>query len=222
MSTGHTERDPRGAAGPATEEELRAAYEAEIKKIRVDQVLLENIVSLINLGMRRTGMAPGTEDERDLGQVQLAIESIRALLPIVEQSSAPQAGPIRDALSQLQLAFVRLGGAASGAPAGARLRAREATGRPRRRARPRSRGRRARPDRRSRALPSLASPVPPSAAGACGCPDNSPATSPKAVAERRVDRRSGRRHARLARGLCQGPRTIAGPFAVVDRRATAP
>ena len=109
MSTGHTERDPRGAAGPATEEELRAAYEAEIKKIRVDQVLLENIVSLINLGMRRTGMAPGTEDERDLGQVQLAIESIRALLPIVEQSSAPQAGPIRDALSQLQLAFVRLG-----------------------------------------------------------------------------------------------------------------
>jgi hypothetical protein len=119
VSTGQTERDPRGAAGPATEEELRAAYEAEIKKIRVDQVLLENIVSLINLGMRRTGMAPGTEDERDLGQVQLAIESIRALLPIVEQSSAPQAGPIRDALSQLQLAFVRLGGAPGPATSGA-------------------------------------------------------------------------------------------------------
>jgi hypothetical protein len=94
-----------------SEEELRAAYEAELKKIRVDQVLLENVVSLINLGMRRTGLAPGTEDERDLGQVQVAVDSIRALLPILEQVAPAESSPIRDALSQLQLAFVRLGGA---------------------------------------------------------------------------------------------------------------
>jgi hypothetical protein len=121
VSTGYTEGDPAGAAGPGSEEELRAAYEAEIKKIRVDQILLENVVSLINLGMRRTGLAPGTEDERDLEQVRVAIESIRALMPIVEQTSGAQAGPIRDALSQLQLAFVRLGGApapAAGAESG--------------------------------------------------------------------------------------------------------
>jgi hypothetical protein len=105
--------NPEGGPGPATEEELRAAYEAEIKKIRVEQILLENVVSLINLGMRRTGMAQGTEDERDLEQVRIAIESIRALMPIVEQTSPAQAGPIRDALSQLQLAFVRLGGTPS-------------------------------------------------------------------------------------------------------------
>src|SRR5665213_1263578 len=84
MSSGQA-GDPRGAGGPATEEELRAAYEAEIKKIRVEQVLLEQVVTLVNLGMRRTGLAPGTEDERDLGQVRLAIDSIRALLPVVEQ-----------------------------------------------------------------------------------------------------------------------------------------
>ena len=52
----------------ASEEELRAAYEAEIKKIRVEQVLLEQVVTLVNLGMRRTGLAPGTEDERDLAR----------------------------------------------------------------------------------------------------------------------------------------------------------
>jgi hypothetical protein len=104
VSTGNTEGSP-------TEEELRAAYEAEVKKIRVDQVLLENVVTLVNLGMRRTGLSPGTEDERDLEQVRVAIESIRALLPIVEQSAAQQARPIREALSQLQLAFVKLGGA---------------------------------------------------------------------------------------------------------------
>ncbi|MGH2867037.1 MAG: hypothetical protein ACRDNK_05635 [Solirubrobacteraceae bacterium] len=113
MSTGQA-GDPTGAGGSATEEELRAAYEAEIKKIRVEQVLLEQVVSLINLGMRRTGLSQGTEDERDLGQVRLAIDSIRALMPLVERSAAAQAGPIRDALSQLQLAYVRLGGTAEG------------------------------------------------------------------------------------------------------------
>lgn len=100
-----------------SEEELRAAYEAEIKKIRVEQILLDQVVSLINLGMRRTGLGPGTEDERDLDQVRLSIEAVRALLPLIEQSAPQQAAPIRDALSQLQLAFVRLGG--SGHPAAA-------------------------------------------------------------------------------------------------------
>jgi hypothetical protein len=100
-----------------SEEELRAAYEAELKKIRVEQILLDQIVSLINLGMRRTGLSPGTEDERDLGQVRLCIEAVRALAPLIEQTAPAQAAPIRDALSQLQLAFVRLGGAVDPASA---------------------------------------------------------------------------------------------------------
>ncbi|HWC86165.1 MAG TPA: hypothetical protein VG388_06485 [Solirubrobacteraceae bacterium] len=102
-----------------SEEELRAAYEAEMKRLRVEQVLLESVVSLVNLGMRRTGLAPGTESERDPAQVHLAIESVRALNPIVEQILPEQAGPIRDAVSQLQLAYVKIGGRApaeAGAP----------------------------------------------------------------------------------------------------------
>jgi hypothetical protein len=97
-----------------SEEELRAAYEAEIKKIRVEQILLEQVVSIVNLGMRRTGLAPGTEDERDLGQVRMAIEAVRALLPLLDEVVPPQAAQIRNALSQLQLEFVRLGGSPGG------------------------------------------------------------------------------------------------------------
>jgi hypothetical protein len=100
-----------------TEDELRAAYEAELKKIRIEQILLEQVVSLVNLGMRRTGLSPGTEDERDVGQVRLAIEAVRALLPLIDQAAPPQAAAIRDALSQLQLAYVRLGGDAESDPA---------------------------------------------------------------------------------------------------------
>ncbi len=107
--------DPSATGGQPTEEELRAAYEAEIKKIRVEQVLLEHVVTLINLGMRRTGLAPGTEEERDVEQVRLAIEGVRGLLPVVEQAAPAQSRPIRDALSQLQMAYVRIGGAGEAA-----------------------------------------------------------------------------------------------------------
>ena len=106
MSTGQ-QREP-------SEEELRAAYDAEVKKLRVDHVVLETVVTLANLGMRRTGRIPGTEDERDVDQVRVAIESIRALMPVLEQISPEQVAPVRDALSQLQLAYVRIGGSEAG------------------------------------------------------------------------------------------------------------
>src|SRR5436309_15655407 len=109
---------PGGPGGAASEEELQAAYEAELKRLRVEHLLLEHVVGMINLGMRRTGMAPGTEDERDPGQVRLAIESIRALMPLLEQIAPPQAGQVREALSQLQLAYVRIGGAPGDPAAG--------------------------------------------------------------------------------------------------------
>jgi hypothetical protein len=110
--------DPGGVGGeagpegrPPTEEELRAAYEAEIARVKVEQVLLEHVVTLINLGMRRTGLVPGTEAERDPTQVRVAIDAIRAQLPLLEQTAPQQISPIRDALSQLQLAYVKIGGA---------------------------------------------------------------------------------------------------------------
>ncbi len=106
------------AGAAPTEEELRAAYEAEIKKIRVEHVLLEHVVTLVNLGMRRTGLQAGTEEERDVEQVRVAIDGIRALMPLLERTAPEQIGPIRDALSQLQLAFVRIGGSQPAAAAG--------------------------------------------------------------------------------------------------------
>ena len=102
---------PTGPDGQEmSEEELRAAYEAEMKQIRVEDVLIQTVVSLLNLGGRKAGLAPGTEDERDLDQVGVAIESARRLLPFVEELLGPDAKQLKDALSQLQMAYVRLGG----------------------------------------------------------------------------------------------------------------
>ena len=101
-----------------SEEELRAAYEAELKRLRVEHVLLDNIAALVNLGMRRTGLVPGTEEERDPAQVRLAIEAVRAMLPVLEQSAPEQIGAIRDAVSQLQIAYVKIGGQPATAASG--------------------------------------------------------------------------------------------------------
>ena len=88
------------------EEELRAAFEDQMKRIRVEDVVLQTIVTLINLGARRLGIAGPPEEagEKDPAQAQLAIEGARALLALVD---GEQLGPVRDALSQLQMAFVQ-------------------------------------------------------------------------------------------------------------------
>jgi hypothetical protein len=106
------------SANQPSEDELRAAYEEQIRQLRVEHVLLDNVVMLINLGMRRTGLVEGTADERDIGQVQMAIESVRAVMPVLEAAAPEQARQIRQALSQLQLAYVQIGGSAGGETAG--------------------------------------------------------------------------------------------------------
>jgi hypothetical protein len=101
-----------------TEEELRA-IEAEMQKIKVDDVLLQTIVTLLNLGARKAGLGgPPTETppEPDLDQVRQAIEGARALMPLVEPRHAEELGPIRDALSRLQMFYAQRSG---GQPAAA-------------------------------------------------------------------------------------------------------
>ena len=101
-----------------TEEEM-AAIEAEMQKVTVDDVLLQTIVSLLNLGARKAGLGgpPGEKPpEPDLEQVRQAVEGARALMPLVETRHREQLGPVRDALSRLQLFYAQRSGG-QGAPA---------------------------------------------------------------------------------------------------------
>jgi hypothetical protein len=102
-----------------SEEELRAAFEEQMRHIRVEDVLVQTLVTLINLGARRLGLAGPPEEagERDVEQARLAIEGARALQGLVPQEGLQQ---VRDALAQLQMAYVReaQGGAGGAAPGG--------------------------------------------------------------------------------------------------------
>jgi len=96
-----------------SEEEIRA-LEAELEKLTVDDVLLQTVVTLLNLGARKAGLAEGAE--ADLPQVKQAIEAARALLPLLEERHGDQLGPVRDALSRLQMAYVQKSGGQAPAP----------------------------------------------------------------------------------------------------------
>ena len=104
----HEHEHQHGTGEQPTEEELRAQLEEELRRITVRDVLLQTIVSLVNLGGQRLGLTPDTEDMRDLEQARLAIEGVRALLPILEDLDAEQMRPVREALSQLQMAYAQL------------------------------------------------------------------------------------------------------------------
>ena len=110
MSEGAESGAERQGAEPG-EEELRRALEEQMRNIRVEELLVQSVVSLINLSARRVAI----EEERDLAQARLGIESVRALLGLLPDDIAEQ---IRQALSQLQLQYAQLaGGEATGGQA---------------------------------------------------------------------------------------------------------
>ena len=81
---------------PPSEEELREA----LKQLRVEDVLLQTVVTLINLAGRKLTL----EEEKDPEQAHRAIEAVRALVPLCPEE---EVAPVKDALSQLQLLYVR-------------------------------------------------------------------------------------------------------------------
>lgn len=93
---------------PESEEELRARIEEGLRKVRVQDVLLESVVTIVNLTARRIAK----EDERDLEQARVGVESIKAVIDLLEPEAQAQ---VRNALSELQVLYAR---AVEGKPLG--------------------------------------------------------------------------------------------------------
>jgi hypothetical protein len=101
-SAGEAEQPPENDG----EAEVRQRLEEEIKKVRVEDVILQSVVSILNLTARRIAK----EDERDLEQGRVGIEACRAL---VEQLPEEPAKQVREALTELQLLYAKEAGGAS-------------------------------------------------------------------------------------------------------------
>ena len=69
----------------ASEEELLEQLEAELKKLKVSDVLVQTVFTVSSLGYRSLG-----EESRDLDQAQLAIDALRALVPVLKGAVADE------------------------------------------------------------------------------------------------------------------------------------
>jgi hypothetical protein len=102
-----------------TEEELRAAFEEQLRQVGVEDVILQTVATLVNLGARRLGLIPEEGEDpaeiRDMAQARLAIDGARALAPLCPDDHQDS---IRQALSQLQLTYAGLAKAAGAPDAG--------------------------------------------------------------------------------------------------------
>ena len=78
MADEEQQRQQSGGEQPS-EEELRAQLEEEIRKVRVEDVVLQSVVSILNLSARRIAK----DDERDLDQAKVGIDAARALVDLV-------------------------------------------------------------------------------------------------------------------------------------------
>jgi hypothetical protein len=83
------------------EQKLIDELQAELAKLKVADLLLQTLYSVSSLGYHRL-----TGETRDLEQAKLAIEALRALLPVLEGAVPEEA--LRDfgqVLANLQLAY---------------------------------------------------------------------------------------------------------------------
>ena len=97
---------------PPDQEELQRRLEQQLREIRVQDLLLESVASVLNLSARRIGK----EDERDLEQARVGIEAVRAVVDLLDEGPREQ---VREALSQVQMLYAReAGGAGQPPPSG--------------------------------------------------------------------------------------------------------
>jgi hypothetical protein len=93
------------------EERLARELAEELRKLKVEDVLVSVLVQISSIGYRRLGLTEETKDERDLEQTKLAIDTMKALTPVLGQ--VVPAELIRDfesSVANLQLAYAKAAG----------------------------------------------------------------------------------------------------------------
>ena len=102
------EAQAEGQEQQPSQEELLRQLEAELQRLKVSDVLVQTVFTVSSLGYRSIG-----EEGRDLEQAKLAIDGLRALVPVLKDSVPPDlARDLEQMVANMQLAYAR---AAAGA-----------------------------------------------------------------------------------------------------------
>jgi hypothetical protein len=97
------------------EEQVARELADELRKLRVEDLLLGVLVQISSIGYRRLGLTEETREDRDLEQTKLAIDTMKALTPVLAQVVPGEL--IRDfesSVANLQLAYATAASDTSG------------------------------------------------------------------------------------------------------------
>ena len=91
-----------------SEEEVARQLAEELRNLKVEDVLISVLIQVSAIGYRRLGLTEETKDDRDLPQAKLAIDTMKALMPVL--SDVVPGDLIRDfeqSVANLQLAYAK-------------------------------------------------------------------------------------------------------------------
>jgi hypothetical protein len=88
------------------QERLAEELAEQLRNLKVEDVVVSALVQISSIGYRRLGLTPETRDDRDLAQANLAIETMRALTPVLERVvPAELVREFGQSIASLQLAY---------------------------------------------------------------------------------------------------------------------
>jgi hypothetical protein len=99
----------------AEQEQLARELAEELAKLKVEDVLVNTLIQVSSIGYRRLGLTEDTKEDRDLDQSRIAIETMRALVPVLE-SFLPRelVASFNEQIANLQLAYAKAAKEAGG------------------------------------------------------------------------------------------------------------
>ena len=90
------------------QDEVARELAEELRNLRVEEILIGTLIQVSQIGYRRLGLTAETAADRDLEQTKLAIDTMSALTPVLEQ--VVPAELIRDfnqSVANLKLAYAK-------------------------------------------------------------------------------------------------------------------
>jgi hypothetical protein len=93
--------EPKEEAAAPSDEELLRKVEEQLRDLKVSDVLLQTLYTISSLGWHKL-----SSSDRDLEQARLAIEALRALLPVLAESMPAEVKrDLEQMVANMQLAY---------------------------------------------------------------------------------------------------------------------
>jgi hypothetical protein len=90
------------------EEQLARELAEELRRLKIEDVLIQTLITISSIGYRRLGLTEETKDDRDLQQAKLAIDTMTALTPVLENVVPEELlQDFNQSVASLQLAYAK-------------------------------------------------------------------------------------------------------------------